>query len=164
MRTGTSLVVALLASATFAAPALGADEGVIFDPPDRDSPAGKEYAIPVDQARRDAAGGVAPGSRGGPTGGQGAAPLFGEGVSRKARDRSRSQSGGPGGGRSSRLAPAGPGAVDDAARAGSPPLARELANDEGGGAARTAVGIVVVVLLTGGLLGWALRRRPTLQS
>jgi len=43
---------------------------------DADSPAGKEYALPLDQAREEAAG---PGKTDGPAGEK--APLFGEGVS-----------------------------------------------------------------------------------
>jgi hypothetical protein len=48
---------------------------VFFDP---DTPAGKEYAIPLEQARRDAGGGGQPG-RGNEAGGQ---PLFGVGIER----------------------------------------------------------------------------------
>lgn len=48
-------------------------KGVSFDP---DSPAGKEYALPLDQARDEAAG---VGKSDGPAGEK--APLFGEGVS-----------------------------------------------------------------------------------
>jgi hypothetical protein len=48
-------------------------KGVFFDP---DSPAGKEYALPLDQARDEAAG---VGKSDGPAGER--APLFGEGVS-----------------------------------------------------------------------------------
>ena len=49
-------------------------QGVHVDP---DSPAGKEYALPLDQARRDAGGGLADGkSRGAHR-----APLFGAGIS-----------------------------------------------------------------------------------
>lgn len=47
-------------------------KGVFFDP---DSPAGKEYALPLDQAREEAVGGKSDG----PAGKK--APLFGEGVS-----------------------------------------------------------------------------------
>jgi hypothetical protein len=51
-------------------------QGVHVDP---DSPAGKEYALPLDQARRDAGGGLVDGkSRGAHR-----APLFGAGISSK---------------------------------------------------------------------------------
>lgn len=50
-----------------------AEKGVFFDP---NSPAGKEYALPLDQAREEAAG---IGKSDGPSGKK--APLFGEGVS-----------------------------------------------------------------------------------
>ncbi|HET7590131.1 MAG TPA: hypothetical protein VFK14_08140 [Solirubrobacterales bacterium] len=52
--------------------------GVHFDP---ESPAGKEYALPLQQARNEALGGPGKGDEGGGGGGTGiAAPLFGVGV------------------------------------------------------------------------------------
>ena len=66
-------------------PASSPGNGVTVDP---GSPSGKEYAIPIDTARREAAGGSAPGpgsTGSGPTSGTPAAPLFGVGVGRSAR-------------------------------------------------------------------------------
>jgi hypothetical protein len=70
---GVTLVV-LLAGGSLAPTAVAQEDGVFVDP---DSPAGKEYAIPLDQARRDAAGGGAAGGGGGS--GQ---SLFGAGIER----------------------------------------------------------------------------------
>lgn len=56
--------------------------GVVVDP---DSPAGKEYALPLESARRDAGGGGGPDSS--------AAPLFGAGISRSTSDHSAARSG-----------------------------------------------------------------------
>ena len=70
----TSLI-ALLAVAGPAPVAAAQEEGVFFDP---DTPAGKEYAIPLDQARRDA-GGAERAGRGNEAGGE---PLFGVGIER----------------------------------------------------------------------------------
>ena len=67
IRTGLFTVFACL---ILAAPAVAQEDGVFVDP---DSPAGKEYAIPLEEARRHGAGGGAPGA------GQ---PLFGAGIER----------------------------------------------------------------------------------
>lgn len=152
MRRGIPITAVLLALAIPAATAFAQAPGVIVEP---DSPAGQEYAIPFDQARRDAAGGGVAGGRGG----AGAAPLFGAGVSRKGEGRSGR--GAAGAGRGARGAGGSVTPQSDAAR-GDTPLARELATDGGGSAGATAAAIVAAILLTGGLLGWALRRRPTL--
>jgi hypothetical protein len=66
------VAIAILAGVALPTQAATAQDGVHFDP---DSPAGKEYALPLDQARDEASGGAAdraPGER---------APLFGAGVS-----------------------------------------------------------------------------------
>jgi hypothetical protein len=69
----TALILALLAPPA----ALGQRGGVIVDP---DSPAGAEYAIPLDQARREAAGDTS-GNRGEAGGVRaGGEELFGEGI------------------------------------------------------------------------------------
>jgi hypothetical protein len=65
MRAGLVTVFVCL---ILAAPAVAQEDGVFVDP---DSPAGKEYAIPLEEARRHGAGGGAPGT------GQ---PLFGAGI------------------------------------------------------------------------------------
>jgi hypothetical protein len=67
------LVAALFAVAVLAPVPLaaGAEPGVTYDP---DSPAGKEYALPINSARTDA------GGRASDTAGSGEAPLFGVGI------------------------------------------------------------------------------------
>jgi hypothetical protein len=72
----TSLLV-LLAVAGPVPVAAAQEEGVFFDP---DTPAGKEYAIPLEQARRDAGGGgqARRENEAGPRG----QPLFGVGIER----------------------------------------------------------------------------------
>lgn len=67
-------ITTLLLAAT-AAPPAAAQDGVFVDP---NSPAGVEYAIPLDEARREAAGGSRDGG-GDPSRGQ---PLFGKGITR----------------------------------------------------------------------------------
>jgi hypothetical protein len=85
-----ALLPLLLAVA--APPAVAQQDGVFVDP---DSPAGKEYAVPIDQARGDAAGGG--------DAGPGEEPLFGEGIEPPSGDSGNVQgsegtqdSGGPG--------------------------------------------------------------------
>ena len=89
-----TLVLALPA----AAPAQQAnDDGVIIDD---ESPTSKEYAVPTEEARRDASGGAngPSGSSGGSGGGE-EAPLFGVGVDSRdgSRDRGGRAGGEPGG-------------------------------------------------------------------
>jgi hypothetical protein len=96
-------LAALLLAATGTPPAGAQESGVFVDP---DSPAGKEYAIPLEEARRQAAGG----SRANPGSGQ---PLFGEGIERA--DGSASASDGAGSGTRNRSAVG----ADAAGRSGS---------------------------------------------
>ena len=74
-----ALIPLLLAVA--APPAVAQQDGVFVDP---DSPAGKEYAVPIDQARGDAAGGG--------DAGPGEEPLFGEGIEPPSGDSANVQS------------------------------------------------------------------------
>src|SRR5690349_19568187 len=70
------LLTCLLGTAVLFGPAAGdaaAEKGVHFDP---ESPAGKEYALPLDQARNEGAGKTGVGKDGSIE----PAPLFGEGV------------------------------------------------------------------------------------
>jgi hypothetical protein len=73
-----ALIALLLAVA--APPVAAQQDGVFVDP---DSPAGKEYAVPIDQARGEAAGGgeAAPGEE----------PLFGEGIEPPSGDSANPQ-------------------------------------------------------------------------
>jgi hypothetical protein len=68
------LVVGAVATGARVPAAVAAEPGVHIDP---GSPAGKEYALPVDQARRDAGGSATRGGSGS-NGGQGG--LFGAGI------------------------------------------------------------------------------------
>ena len=68
----TSTLIAL-----FACPAAHAQKGVTVDP---DSPAAKEYALPVEAARQAATGRKRPAGRSQPQAAAEPAPLFGEGV------------------------------------------------------------------------------------
>ena len=88
------VVVAVAAGLTVPATA-AAQSGAIPDP---NSPAGKEYALPLDQGRAQGGGGShGGGSHGGGAGSHGGArPLFGAGIS-PAHHESRSSSGPQGG-------------------------------------------------------------------
>jgi hypothetical protein len=76
--TRLALVALLVLVATPSAAAQ--EDGVFVDP---DSPAGKEYAVPIDQARGDAAGGG--------DAGPGEEPLFGAGIEPPSGDSASSQ-------------------------------------------------------------------------
>jgi len=144
--------------------------------PDPDSPAGVEYQLPLDQARRDAApdpGGGGGGAGGGPPGGGSAepTPLFGAGIT-----PDRSQSGGeaiadadvgerPGdersGDRADRAAAGAGGPDARSPGAGEPAKSfstTAAAADGGGSTALTLGGIALAVVVLGGALGLALRR------
>jgi hypothetical protein len=156
---------ALLAVASFAPAAAAQDKGVFVDP---DSPAGKEYAIPLDQARRDAGAGGNTGRDSG-TGGQ---PLFGVGIERAEGASKRwgggsasARVGGPttgerrpnGGGRANGARAhqgSGAGGSDNGVAA---PRAAALESTAGSDKLPTA-GIASAVLGAGLLVGFGLRR------
>lgn len=133
--------------------------GVFVDP---DSPTGKEYAIPLESARRQAdpdaaalrdGSGVRQGTR--------SAPLFGEGIVAGAASAGRD--GGPPGGR-----PGSAGEIDPEAAEGPssqvPAAVRsgvENPGAPGGGVGTTALvgGVGIGILLVGGLAGYLVRRR-----
>jgi hypothetical protein len=71
-------VLAILTASLALPPAAFAQPKVFLDP---DSPAGQEYAIPLEEARRQVAGGESYGSNGGGTS-RGREPLFGVGMGR----------------------------------------------------------------------------------
>lgn len=161
------LLVALVAAALLGLPAEASAQrgGVIVDP---DTPAGKEYAIPLESARREAGGGGVGNRSGGGSRGT-VAGAFGVGLSRASGDgseggRSQDQSGrqdGDGSRESGDGAGAGAGA-SAGARDGSDgapdvPAAEEVS--EGSFAAGSVVGIILALLAIGGLLGLLLRRR-----
>lgn len=147
--TGT-VVLALVPS-----PQQAIAEGVFFDP---DSPAGKEYALPLDQAREEAA---EIGKSDGPAGEK--AHLFGEGISR--------QTSGPGAGG------AGTGAPRTKAPAENATRGREPRSQQHGRTAVSATSLsslddhytllsailwVAAIVALGGIAGFALRvaQRP----
>src|SRR4051794_21479121 len=84
MRFLATLLLGFTLAAAGPALASAAEPGVHVDP---DSPAGKEYAIPIDSVRRDT------GGRGSAEPGGGGAPLFGAGIT----PAGRSSGGGSGG-------------------------------------------------------------------
>lgn len=143
--------VALLAPS--ASEAIAQDDGVRVDP---DSPAGKEYALPLDSARRDAAGTPSAGARD-------EAPLFGAGISKQESQRgsrrARRASGGDGGGGE------GSGASTDRDTGASRPPAAVTETASGGPPAGLLTALIALgVLAAGGLIGLLLRARGTHQA
>ena len=138
-----------------ASPVAAQEYGVHVDP---NSPAGKEYAIPIDQARRQAEG---TSSGDGSRGSSDSAPLFGVGISRRAGGNTGSAKSAAGAARSSR------GGTQGARRSGrsrSPGksqasrLTSAASTDAGGSATAQTAALVAAVLLAGGLIGLVLHR------
>jgi hypothetical protein len=133
------------------------DKGVHVDP---NSPAGKEYALPLDSARREASGGASSGSSSGDS-----APLFGAGISRgggSSGGGASSPGSGPGDGKANGTRDGGSGGSGgngsslggvDATQA-----ARAVA-DTGGGLSAGALTLLIAlgVLAVGGLIGLSVR-------
>ena len=142
-------LVALLTLAGFVSSAQAADE-VHFDP---DSPAGKEYALPVDQAREEVAGGGESNEDSGA-----GAPLFGAGVSPPG-----AKSAGSAGPRGDRGAQVGQQANQDTTRStpGTPAASRaavvRIAKAGDGYPLASGALLVAVILLLGGVLALGLR-------
>jgi|SRR5829696_7351368 len=137
----------MLVAAFAAPPAAAQEDGVFVDP---DSPAGKEYAIPLDEARREAAGGGGAGRAG--------QPLFGAGIERAGRsdsggqDASGNEPADPDGRRSRRSN------SDETIEPSSRSVvAVEAAAGTGSDALPTA-GIAAAVLAAGLLAGFGLRK------
>jgi hypothetical protein len=145
-----ALAVALL---TVDAAAVSAQEdGVFIDP---DSPAGTEYAIPLDQARREAAGGGTT-TQGRAENGQ---PLFGAGIAPRSEAKGESAIGDARGGGARKPRAAG---VDKTPRHGSNAGASTAAiaaaaGDDSSEGLLTA-GIAAAVLALGLAAGLAFRR------
>jgi hypothetical protein len=141
-------LVVLLTLAGLASSGLAtAADGVHFDP---NSPAGKEYALPLDQARDEATGGG-----GSDEGSAAGAPLFGVGVSPPGAPSARVP--GPGGERGGDPASAG---ARRAAQRGSAPSAAAVVRiaEAGDGYPLTSgAAMVAAIVLLGGALGLALR-------
>jgi hypothetical protein len=116
---------------------------VHFDP---DSPAGKEYALPLDRARDEAAG---VGESDGPAGEK--APLFGAGVS--------GGGGGAGGDAGPGAEGAGKGSRDRQSHSThpNPPVTAAIASADGGYDLSNAILWIVAIVALGGIAGLALR-------
>ena len=153
---------ALLAIACVLAPAPAA---VAQDPSprvDRNTPAGTEYELPIEAARRQATGGgdaiaAAGGASGGPAASQGAPPLFGEGISTPPRTPRTPRTAGRGAEPATRSAP-------PPNRRTRPPqsvLTQARAPEGAGGALLAVGGAALGALLMGALAGLAWRRRTT---
>ena len=165
-----AVVAFLFAALALPAAAQAQGRGVFVDP---DSPAGKEYAIPLEEARRQAA----PDAESRPGGGDAASPLFGAGITRapgasaagggSAGDGSAGSGGGgePGGaagrdgdrGAGNAADGEGPETLESARKGRADSMAIEAAAQGGSDALLTA-GIAGTVLAVGLLVGFGLRR------
>jgi len=154
-----SLVGAIIAVCLVLVPPAGAEDGVTVDP---DSPSGKEYQLPLDEARNKGAGGdrgAAAGGSGTPgagSGGGAGAPAFGQGITPRG--------GGEGAGSGSAGRPAASGGSGGAGQPGAGSLSGQPSSpqDSGSGsgyAIALTAGALVAVLAIGGAAGFALRRR-----
>jgi hypothetical protein len=144
IRWAVGSAVLLLILAGGAGDAIAQDDGVHVDPK---TPAGKEYALPLDSARRDAAGGADTGST------SGAAPLFGAGISR--RD---AQGTGKGGQKRSANGTEDNGAATDGETSSSKTVAAAVAKNGTGLSGGLLTGLIALgVLLIGGIVGLSLR-------
>jgi hypothetical protein len=141
-----------------------AEPGFTADP---QSPAGVEYAIPLDQARGHGGGGgggggVHPGGTGGGSGGSGSGSsqaggsspaLFGAGITPPSRSKSNHHAAAPDSKRGGSHARAKP-SIPSGSRAAAPVVASADYSSTG-----PVVGIVAAILLAGALLGLFLHRR-----
>jgi hypothetical protein len=165
-----ALVAFLLAALALPAAAQAQAPGVFVDP---ESPAGKEYAIPLEEARRHGA----PDARPGPGSGDAGPPLFGYGIQRapggsgagggSAGDGSAgSGDSGDADGAAGRGGDRGAGKEADGEVLGAEESAREGRADsmaieaaaQGGSDALLTAGIAGAVLAVGLLVGFGLRR------
>lgn len=135
--------------------------------PDPDSPAGVEYQLPLEQARKNAARGDDGGGKragGGDPARRAAGPLFGAGiVARKAgRDRADAGSGDTQDGRNGSGGDSSPSGAreDTGAGNGEDAIRRSTVggSDSDDSATWRTAGIALAVLLAGGLFGFGLRR------
>ncbi len=132
-------------------------KGVFFDP---DSPAGKEYALPLDQARDEAAG---VGMSDGPAGKK--APLFGEGVSGRGSGPGASggDTNGSGSGVGRTQAPGGNGAEGQGSRRlHAPAIAVAISSPDRDYALSSRILWIAAIVALGGIVGLVLRavQRP----
>jgi hypothetical protein len=143
----TALFASGLLALLLLPPAAPAQEGGVFVDPG--SPSGKEYAIPIERARRAAQGAPAPGKV---EVGKRSAPAFGEGI--------RTGGAGPAPHAASRTS-------SSASVAGGPlqpgaaprPVAARAATGSDAGSVLAIGGVALAVLLAGGAVGLLARRR-----
>jgi len=163
------LVAVLLALLLLSTPALAQEDGVTIDP----GPADREYAIPLDEARK----GASPSPRSRRSGGDEAAPLFGAGVGRSGSNGGSAAGPGSGsGGGETRGASRRGGSSRDRSSDGSTPapassgrdrdrvrrLAASAGTDGAGFSGSLTIGIIAgVLLLVATGAGLLLRRRST---
>jgi hypothetical protein len=146
------LVLAIFATLLLGAGAVfAADDGVHVDP---DSPAGKEYALPLETARSDAGGGD-----GSDSGGTGKAPIFGAGISTRG---GASGQGGRGGSQDSQPGDTSGGSANQQGASGtgmSPSQTGSVAASSGGGLPAGVLTLLVAlgVLAVGGIIGLSVR-------
>ena len=155
-----AVVAFLLGLLALPAVAQAQGRGVFVDP---DSPAGKEYAIPLEEARRQAA----PDAESRPGGDDAASPLFGAGITRapgasaagggSARDGSAGSGGGGDRGAGNAADGEGLETLESAREGRADSMAIEAAAQGGSDALLTA-GIAGTVLAVGLLVGFGLRR------
>lgn len=149
----------MLSVLVLAAPAaLAQDDEVFVDP---GSPSGKEYALPVDSARKQAA---KDGQKRSPE--TQAAPLFGEGVGDRPDDAKASGSAGASGSRDDGDGDGGStgqtrGSGADSSQAGTATLKAQAASPDGGIGLAAVLGVGVGVLALGAGIGLLLRRRSS---
>jgi len=157
-RCGTAAAISLVAALAVGIPgaAIAAEPGVHIDP---GSPAGTEYALPLDQARHDAtppggghggAGGGGGGGGGAGSSGSGGSTLFGAGVVSPASSGSSRARGRPG---SSATA-----ANRSTARRQAGPALPAAASTNSGADTNQGLLLAIAVLAAGCLSGLAARR------
>jgi hypothetical protein len=145
-----TLVLLAVSAGALGAPATPAfaQSGVIIDD---DSPTGKEYAIPLESARRDAAG-----QSGSSSGSGSSAPLFGAGVGDSETDstkaRSRPKSSGKNAQKTTRQG-------DTTASVQTGRTAAATVPEGGLGSLVTIIAVAASVLLLGAVIGSIARRR-----
>ena len=129
------------------------DDGVHVDP---NSPAGKEYALPLDSARREARGGATSGGGSGDS-----APLFGVGISERGGSSSGEGTSGSASGGGQAEGPNDGGGAQNGASVGgvdSTQAARAVA-DTGGGLSAGVLALLIAfgVFAAGTLIGFSVR-------
>lgn len=140
------LLCAVSAILVLSVPASASAQGVQVDP---NSPAGTEYDIPIDRARREAQGGSSAGGAGG------GSQLFGAGIESDAADQA---GGGASGGGSADTGSTGD-ALEDGQQVGFATSGGDTGGDAGSGSLIVVIAITLTLVGAALLGGWAIRRR-----